>query len=148
MRPHFFKGYSKKQNRMLTPDELALSGVYLGVDGRLAHHEDIKLLAFTGRQDINGRPVFETDVVDFDMVMPMSDDNTFATAQRRRGIVRWMSPPGWYGIEVPGMKDDEYVAWDAQNAMLVGNSLTTPELLNLPPVYGNPMAEESKSTEA
>lgn len=147
MKQHYFKGYSHTQKRILLPHELAMSGVYVGMDARLTCREDITLLPFTGRQDINGRPIFETDVVDFDMVIPITDDKGFATAQRRRGVVKWIDPPGWYGIEVPGeTEENEYVEWDAQNAMLVGNALATPELLKLPPIYGNPMERASQSS--
>lgn len=113
-----------------------MSGVYLGVDGRLAHSQDVTLLAFTGRQDVKGRPVFEMDVVDFDMIIPMDEKGEFTTAQRARGIVKWIDPPGWYGFECNGKKpEDEYTEWEAQNALVVGNALVTPKLLELPPRY-------------
>lgn len=114
---------------MLTPEELAYSGAYVGLDGRLACHEDIILLEYTGKMDTLGRHIFDHDIVDFDEVIPI--DTEMTTAVRRRGMVVWMDSPGWYTIKLLG---DDPRQIQASNTAVVGNALATPQLLDREPI--------------
>lgn len=153
MRPHFFKGYSKSQKRILTPEELTYSGVYLGVDGRLAHAQDIVLLAFTGRQDIHGKPIFEMDVVDADQKMPLEEAEGRITymAERTRCVVKWAEDAGFWimeDVKKPASPHDGY-DFLMENVVVIGNALVTPKLLELPPLYAvHTLEGQSKPTQA
>lgn len=127
MAPHIFKGYSVSQMRMLTPEELAHSGAFIGVDGRLTSDSDVVLLAYTGKQDMYGRPIFEHDIVDFDM-----ETELIGSYMRKRGVVKWVDPPGWYTIVVVST-EPEHVG--THNVIVVGNEYPNPYLLKKEPIY-------------
>lgn len=125
----FFRGFSKSLGRFLSPEELALAGVWLHSDGKLHHHPDVELVHYTGKMDQNRTPLFEKDVVEFDQITEFG-------LVKRRGFLKWFVDPGHYSIAMDGDVSMQGVQFSTQNVKRIGSLLESRELMKQDPTYG------------
>lgn len=114
--------------RFLTPEELALAGVWLHHDGKLHHHPDIILLHWTGKSTGDRIPLFEQDVVEFDQLTEFG-------MIRRRGFMKWFENPGHYSIAMDAEAGTPGAQFDTQNVRKIGSMLEDPSLVKQAPQY-------------
>lgn len=123
-----FRAYSKSQNRILTPEEASLAGVWLAADGQLTHHPDIRLLHYTGRADSKGEPLFEFDVCEFDQITEFG-------LVKRNGFMKFIDPPGHYSIAMEGDERMAGAQYETQQVVKIGNLLVDPTLVKNAPKH-------------
>lgn len=142
MRETKFRGWDTKEKRMLSPEELSASDVYLDVES--GHLIDVSHrypdgsieirdynrhipLQYTGLKDKNGKEIFEGDIVAIDMWQ--GNEHGYISED---GVIQWYEESSafkWFS----GDPSDGNNYWlshaDAKRREVIGNIYENPELL-------------------
>lgn len=118
------RGYDTKQNKMLSANELDAMGIYLRPNGQWHNlPEHILVMAFVMREDQDGTPIFENDIIDVDI-------QTEVGLVRKRGVMGWDAEQNGFHLKVEASQQAQGIA---TNMRVVGNLFQNVELLKEQP---------------
>lgn len=120
VRPVVHRGYDTKEKKMLSANELTDLGVKLKPNGEWENIEGIVLMQFVMREDDNGVPIFENDIVDIDI-------ETELGRIRSRGVMQWDPEANAFQMKVRAGNTGTGIA---TNMNVVGNIFEHKDLLD------------------
>jgi len=119
------RGYDTKEKKMLSANELTELGIFLTPDGKWHKlPEHIMIMQFVTREDCDGVPVFENDILDVDFKTDMG-------MIRLRGVMGWDGNQNGFHLKVQSEAAGGGVA---TNMKVVGNIFQNVEMLKEEPL--------------
>lgn len=95
----------------------------------LLSYDSVSLIEFTGLYDINGKEVYETDIIKFD------EDYRHQNYRGNIGIITWYKNRACFFIDVKYSGYSQSYIYDLtdlhSNTRIIGNIFETPELLKV-----------------
>ena len=117
------RGWDSKAKKMLSPNELTELGVRLRPDGKWENLPDhILVMQFVWREDENGSPIFENDIIDVDFETDMG-------LLRLRGVMGWDANQNGFHLKVASKQAGSGIA---KNMRVVGDIFRNEDLLKVP----------------
>jgi hypothetical protein len=117
------RGWDSKEEKMLSAQDLTDLGVRLQPNGRWENlPEHILVMQFVWREDENGVPIFENDIIDVDFETEMG-------MLRLRGVMGWDANQNGFHLKVASDKAGSGIA---KNMKVVGNIFQNEDLLKVP----------------
>jgi hypothetical protein len=114
------RGYDSQTNKMLSANDLTALGVRLRPDGQWENlPEHILVMAFVMREDQDGTPVFENDILDVDIETEMG-------VIRARGVMGWDANQNGFHLKVQSQHAAQGIA---TNMRVIGNIFQHKDLL-------------------
>ena len=119
------RGYDTKLKKMVSANDLVERGVCVLPNGQWKNLDDLIVMQFVTREDENGVPIFENDIVDVDV-------QTEVGMIRARGVMGWDGELNGFHLKIAS-KNGNAANGVASNLQVVGNIFDNKDMLKEDP---------------